>query len=94
MTTTSLKLPDEVKQLAVAAARQQGISPHAFMIDAIRAAAVAAEKRAAFVADAQASRVETSRTGLGFEAKDIHTHIREKARGRTARRPEAKKWRG
>jgi len=40
MATTSLKLPDEVKQLAVAAAKHQGITPHAFMVDAIRVAAV------------------------------------------------------
>jgi len=93
MPTTSLKLPDELKQLAAAAARQQGISPHAFMIEAIRAAAIAAEKRAAFVADAQASRVETSKSGLGFEAEDVHSYIRERAQGRATRRPEAKNWR-
>jgi hypothetical protein len=31
MSTTSLKLPDDMKQLAAAAARRQGVTPHAFM---------------------------------------------------------------
>ena len=39
MTTTSLKLPDELKQRAVAAAERIGVSPHAFMIHAIEQAA-------------------------------------------------------
>jgi len=72
MSTTSLKLPEDVKQLAVAAAKQQGVTPHAFMVDAIRVAAVAAEKRAAFVADAVASRAETLGSGKGYSADEVH----------------------
>ena len=54
MSTTSLKLPDELKQRAIAAAEKRGLSPHAFMIQAIDLAATAAEQRASFVSDAQA----------------------------------------
>jgi uncharacterized protein (DUF1778 family) len=43
MSTTSLKLPEDVKQLAAAAAKEQGVTPHAFMVEAIRAAAAHAE---------------------------------------------------
>ena len=39
MATTSLKLPDELKERAAKAAQELGISPHAFMVDAIRHAA-------------------------------------------------------
>jgi len=39
MSTTSLKLSDELKQRAVAAAEQKGVSPHAFMVQAIEQAA-------------------------------------------------------
>lgn len=93
MPTTSLKLPDEVKQLAAAAAEHQGISPHAFMVGAIRAAAVAAEKRAAFISDAMASRVETHASGTGHEATEVHAYIRERAAGRKVAKPTAKSWR-
>ena len=45
MSTTSLKLPDDLKERAAAAAKIQGITPHAFMVEAIRMAATAAENR-------------------------------------------------
>lgn len=94
MSTTSLKLPEDVKELAVAAAKRQGISPHAFMVDAIRTAAVVAEKRAAFVADAAASRAETLESGKGYAADEVHAYLRSRARGKTTARPKARAWRG
>lgn len=94
MPTTSLKLPEDVKRLAVAAAKQQGVTPHAFMVDAIRAAAVAAEKRATFVSDAIASRDQALESGEGHPATEVHTYIQARARGKTAPRPKAKPWRG
>ena len=93
MSTTSLKLPEEVKQLAVAAAKQRGVTPHAFMVDAIRLAATAAERRAEFVADAEKSRAETLRTGKGFTALDVHAYMRLRAQGKSAAKPKAKSWR-
>ena len=35
MATTSLKLPDDLKQRAAKAAHELGVSPHAFMVSAI-----------------------------------------------------------
>lgn len=93
MTTTSLKLPDDVKQLAAAAALQQGVSPHAFMVEAIRAAGLAAEQRAAFVADAEAARAETLASGKAYAATDVHAYMRARVRGQAAPRPRAKAWR-
>ena len=40
MSTTSLKLPDDLKELAAAAASDQGISLHAFMVEALKDAPV------------------------------------------------------
>lgn len=93
MSTTSLKLPDDVKRLAVSAAKHQGVTPHAFMVDAIRAAAVAAEKRAAFVADAVASKAETVKSGKGHSANEVHAYIRARAGGKVVSKPRAKSWR-
>ena len=56
MTTTSLKLPDALRQRAAEAAQRQGISPHAFMVQAIEQAATLAEQRAGFVAEALGAR--------------------------------------
>ncbi|MBL8226568.1 MAG: hypothetical protein JNM50_14680 [Chromatiales bacterium] len=93
MSTTSLKLPDDVKQLAAAAARQQGVTPHAFMVDAIRAAAEAAAKRAAFVADAAACRADALGSGKGYGASEVESYVKARARGKTAARPRARAWR-
>ncbi|MDO9599575.1 MAG: hypothetical protein Q7J47_17815 [Azoarcus sp.] len=90
MTTTSLKLPDDVKQLAVAAAKHQGVTPHAFMVEAIHAAAIAAEMRASFVADALASKAETLESGAGYRADEVHAYIRARANGVGVSRPKAK----
>ncbi len=93
MTTTSLKLPDDVKQLAVAAAKLRGVSLHAYMIEAIRAAASAEERRAEFVAEAIEARAQTLRAGRGYVASEVHEFIEKRARGRSAPMPEAKPWR-
>ena len=93
MSTTSLKLPDDIKRLAAAAAKEQGVTPHAFMVEAIRSAAVAAKVRAAFVADAQAARTEALRSGKAFPASEVHAHLRARVRGLKAPKPKAKSWR-
>jgi uncharacterized protein (DUF1778 family) len=93
MSTTSLKLPEDVKQLAVAAAKQQGVTTHAFMVDAIRAAATNAKQRAQFVADAVASRKDAVKSGRGYAAEEVHTYLRARVQGKAASKPRAKTWR-
>jgi len=78
MSTTSIKLPDDIKQKANTAALNLGITPHAFMVEAIRKATHAAEKQAAFIAEAQAARSATLQSGLGFAADDVHAHLRQR----------------
>ena len=92
MSTTSLKLPDEIKRLAIQAAKDRGVTPHAFMVDAIRVVAVAAEKRAAFVSEAVAARAETRKSGKGYSAAEVHDYIRGRARGKDVPKPQAKSW--
>ena len=93
MSTTSLKLPDDLKERAAAAAKIQGITPHAFMVEAIRMAATAAENRAQFVAEAAAARKAMLKSGRGFDADEVHAYIRAKAAGKSAKQPKAKSWR-
>lgn len=92
MTTTSLKIPDDLKQLAADAARRDGVSTHAFMVDAIRAAVVSAEQRAVFVADALAARADVINTGHGVDAKAVHRYLRARVRGEVSSRPEVGNW--
>lgn len=94
MTTTSLKLPEELKQRATAAAQRQGISPHAFMVQAIEQAAAAAERRAGFVADALAAREQMLASGKGYDADEVHAYLKARVSGNQAAKPKARAWRG
>lgn len=93
MTTTSLKLPDDLKQRTIKAARKQGMTPHAFMVSAIEQAAVAAEQRAIFVADAETARKGMLKSGMGYDAKAVHAYLRKRVAGTKSARPKAKSWR-
>jgi len=92
MSTTSLKLTDELKQRAVAAAQKQGVSPHAFMIHAIEQAAVVAERRASFVTEAQAAREQMLRTGKGYDAGEVHAYLKARIAGKKSAKPKARSW--
>lgn len=94
MTTTSLKLSDALKQRAFAAAAQQGVSLHAFMVQAIEQAASAAEQRASFVNEAQAAREQILKTGKGYDAGEVHAYLKARIAGSTPERPKAKSWPG
>lgn len=106
MSTTSIKLSDELKQRATAIAQNLGITPHAFMVDAIRKASEAAEKQAEFVAQAKAAHKKMVKTGLGFEHDEVHSYLRERIANANANSnatsstkkakitpPKAKSWR-
>jgi len=93
MSTTSLKLTDDLKQRAISAAASQGVSTHAFMVNAIEQAATAAECRANFIADANAAREQMLSTGKGYSAEDVYAHIQARLEGRKAAKPRAKSWR-
>lgn len=93
MSTTSLKLPDDLKVRAAAAAKARGVTTHAFMVDAIREVATATEQRARFVADAGAARSRMLKSGKGYAADEVHAYLRAKTAGRAARRPKAGSWR-
>ncbi len=93
MSTTSIKLPPELKKRVTAAAQERGVTPHAFMLGAIEESARAAELRASFVAQAERARKSVLRTGKGYDADQVHAHIRTRLKGQKAVRPRAVSWR-
>jgi len=93
MSTTSLKLPDDLKQRAANAALALGVSPHAFMVAAIEQAATLAEQRARLLADARAARDEMRESGKGFAADEVHAYLKAKAAGGKTAKPQARAWR-
>lgn len=83
MTTTSLKLPDELKQRVSALAAQANKSPHAFMVDLITAQTERAEKRQAFIDSALAAKKDFDTIGRAYDADELHAYIRAKIQGQT-----------
>ena len=91
--TTSLKLPDDLRARVSAEALRAGKSAHAFMIDAIERETALREKRLAFVEAALEAEREMERTGLGYDARDVHAYLRAKIAGKKPKEPKLKPWR-
>lgn len=92
-TSTTLKLPDELKRRIAALVEGTGKTPHAFMVEALEAQTRQAELRQAFVREAGEALDEMDRTGRGYAAKEVHAHMRARVAGQRTPRPKAKAWR-
>ena len=91
-TTTTLKLPDNLKKRIAPLAESAGKTAHAWMVEAIETQATLAEKRKAFIADALAAEAEVERTGKVYAFDDVHRYMRALASGKKARRPKPVNW--
>lgn len=93
MGTTSLKLNEGLRKRVSRLAKKEGITPHAFMVQAIEARADLAERRRAFVDDAREAEAEMEASGEGYAMADVHAWLEAKAAGKPAKRPKARAWR-
>ncbi len=93
MSTTSLKLPEDLKERAASAAQELGVSTHAFMVEAIRQATEQTELRAQFVEEAIAAHTEMLENGSGYDAGDVRNYLRARLQDKGAKRPAPKPWR-
>ncbi len=86
-TTTSLKLPDELKDKVATLAQSVAQTPHAYMVEAITERVARDEKRGAFIDDANRSLRNFKRTGVAYTHAEVEKYILEKAAGKTPRKP-------
>ena len=93
MSTTSLKLPPELRERITAVAEEAGVTAHAFMVAAVEQATTAAEKRGSFVADALKARAEYQYSGEYYAADDVHAYFTNRVAGKDAKRPRIKSCR-
>ena len=89
--TTTLKLPEELKDRVVSAATAAGKTPHAWMVEAIEAQAALAQRRQAFVASALKAEQEVAQYGLVYDADEVFSYIMAKTEGRRAGKPKTRK---
>lgn len=87
MPTTTLKIPEELKARIAAAAKVEGKSPHAFMVDALAKQTALAERRLAFVNAAHIAEQEIAEYGLVYDADEVFSYLQDKVKGKRAKRP-------
>ena len=93
MSATSLKLPDDLKRRIVKLAASAGLTPHAFMVDALAREAERSELRQRFAAEAAESEREALASGKAHSLDAAFDYLAAKAGGKNPRRPRARSWR-
>lgn len=86
-TTTSLKLPEDLKLRISSIAQLTGKAPHAFMIEALENQARLAEMRQSFLYDAIASADDVDSGGALYAMEDVHKYLTARTTGKAVKRP-------
>ncbi len=94
MSTTTIRLPDELKARVAAVAREAGTTAHGFMLEAIAEKTDAAERRADFHAEAERRYEEFLQTGMSIPWDEARRYLEDRLAGRPAQRPVPRKLNG
>jgi predicted transcriptional regulator len=91
MSTTTIRLPEELKARLAAAAKQAGTTPHNFILQAIAEKTAQEEQRSAFHAEAEARYAHILATGETIPWEEMRTYLEGRMAGKTLKRPAARK---
>jgi predicted transcriptional regulator len=91
MSTTTLRLPDEVKARIERQAAAQGKTAHALMIETLDASTAAMERRQEFLAEGERRLAQFERTGEYYELNDVREVLLARVRGESAAKPTLRK---
>lgn len=91
MSTTTIRLPDDLKARIAAAAKQSGTTTHAFILEAIAEKAELAERRADFDAVAEARYADIVASGKTIPWQEMRGYLEARVAGKAAKRPVARK---
>ncbi|NRF66179.1 CopG family transcriptional regulator [Aquincola sp. S2] len=91
MSTTTIRLPDELKVRVAQAAERAGTTPHAFILEAIAEKTHDEEERAAFAATARERFERIVEGGPTVSWSDARRYLEARAAGQAAKRPAARK---
>jgi len=89
----SLRVPEEVKKRIVKLTKQRDVTPHGFMLEAIREKLEAEEARLAFHAEAERRLAQMKKAGVGIPADEVFQYLKQRAAGRKVARPKARRLR-
>ncbi|MDD5056845.1 MAG: hypothetical protein PHQ60_03155 [Sideroxydans sp.] len=91
MSTTTIRMPENLKASVAAAAKRSGTTTHAFILDAIAKKAEQEDLRAAFDADAEERYARIVATGKTIPWQEMRGYLEEKLVGKEVKRPVARK---
>lgn len=89
--TTTLKLPESLKQRVAALAKRSGRAPHAVMVEALERQVAREEAMVSFVQEALVADRAIEDGDAVYRADDVHAWLDRLARGEKVRDP--KPWR-
>lgn len=91
MSTTTIRLTEELKERVARAAQSAGTTAHSFILEAIADKADLVERRTGFHAEAQARLGKLTATGKTVGWADMRRYLQERASGQAALRPVKRK---
>ena len=86
MSTTTIRLPEELKARVAQAAEAAGTTSHNFILEAIAEKASLAEQRAGFHDEADRRYARILETGETIEWQEFRGYMMDRARGKPAKR--------
>lgn len=91
MSTTTIRLPDELKARVAAAAKQAGTTSHNFILEAIAEKADEAERRSDFHAEADRRYATFLQAGESIPWDDMRRYLQDRLAGKPGKRPVVRK---
>ena len=91
MSTTTIRLPDELKARVAEAAKQAGTTSHNFILEAIAEKADLAAERAAFHALADQRYAQFLESGKSIPWEEARSYLLDRIAGKAVKRPVARK---
>lgn len=89
MSTTTVRLTDELKESIRSAAASRGLSAHAFILEAITEKTERSELEQAFHASAAGRLARIAESGQTVSSADMRTYLCDRARGQPVSPPSA-----
>lgn len=91
MTTTTIRLPEELKARVSEAARRAGTTTHGFILEAIAEKTALDEKRADFIKEAENRYAKMIATGESVAWDDMKNYLKAKIANKEALLPKSHK---
>lgn len=92
-TTTTIRMPDELKARVASAAERAGKTTHGFILEAIAEKTELEDQQANFDAEADARFADILKTGKTIPWSDMRDYLADRLAGKETKPPRAKKSR-